>query len=108
MAKSAKVLRTKRGGSKRRLFKSSAVGWLAGIAALVWGWSVLDAPIGPGEPVTGMVVAVQLSAHNESSIQIEMPDGSTVMHRGHDAVGSHVQCLRFAKKYLPGASYECE
>ena len=95
-------------GDWKRIYEGSEIKWLAGIAALLWGWSALDASVGPGEPVVGLVVAVQLGAKNSSSIQIEMPDRTIVIRRGHAAIGSHVQCLRFAKRYLSKASYECE
>ncbi len=84
-----------------------AIPWVVGTAALLWGWSILDAPAGPGEPVAGMVIGEQHSVKGRSKVQIEMGDGTTVDKEGSAPVGSRVLCLRFERKYLPNTSYEC-
>ena len=84
-----------------------AIPWLVVIASALWGWSVLDTPVGPGEPVMGMVIAERLNGRNVRHMEIEMADGTRVDSAGSTPVGSLVPCLRFKKKYLPNPSYEC-
>ena len=83
--------------------------WLIAFGALIFGWSIIDAPIGPGEPVKGMVTGFQLTGHNQRVAVIELPGGS-VIRKEHVMVpvGGQVNCLRYVKRYWPNESYECQ
>ena len=82
--------------------------WLACIAIVIFGWSILDTPSGPGTPVKGYITGTQLMGHNFKASIIELPDGSTIRKFGVSIpVGGYVDCLLYKKKYLPTESYEC-
>lgn len=90
------------------LLKGKLVLWLITIGALMAGWSIIDAPVGPGEPVIGRVIGFQLTGHNHREMIIELPSGA-IIRKGDPRlkVGSQVSCLRYVKRYWPNESYEC-
>lgn len=76
---------------------------------MIFGWSVIDTPNGPGEPVKGLVTAFQLTGHGESVALVQPPGGPILRVKGVTApIGGQVNCTRYLNKYWPNESYECQ
>jgi len=91
----------------RRFLRPAAMLWFVGVGASLWGWSAIDATVGPAEPAVGRVRSFQLDAKNRRMVKIEMGDGTVVTQTGNAPVGSEVQCLRYVRRYWPNDDYDC-
>jgi hypothetical protein len=108
MKNTAKKLRHASKASSKSLFILKAGYWLASIAVVIFGWSIIATPLGEGIPTKGIVTGYQLNAKGQKMAVIELRDGSVIRKMVVSTpIGGYVECLRYVKKYLPTESYEC-
>ena len=82
--------------------------WLVCITAVVFGWSIIDTPLGKGIPTKGLVTGYQFNAKSQKMAVIELRDKSVIRKTDVSTpIGGYVDCFRYVKKYLPTESYEC-
>lgn len=108
MATSVKVQKKRKSVWKDLLLSKVSL-WLAVVTVSLIGWSIIDAPIGPGEPVIGRVTGSQMTKGGQRDSVIELPGDVVIRQKSvQTPVGGEVNCLRYAKRYWPNASYECQ